>query len=394
MKWPADRISQTSPKSFGMYEKALVLEAAGADLIHLEVGRPIHDTPDHIKQATIAAIEAGKVHYSDVRGTIELRTAIAEKLKSFNKMAFATPDQVIVTNGLTQASYLAFMAALDPGDEVILLDPYYPQHVNKIELAGGRVVTCPLDGGDDFRLRADWIEERITPATRMIVIVNPSNPTGRVYSLAELTALAELAIRHDLLVVTDEVYEFVTYGAEHISLASLPGMAERTISLFAFTKAYAMDGWRLGYVVAAPAMIPAMLKIGMNVVTHVNTFIQDGGVAAVTGDHAHVQAMIDDDRVKRDRIVSRLNQLPGVRCAEPEGTIYAFPDIRGTGLSSTVIADRLLEEAHVVVEDGAFYGSGGEGHLRICFGSETSERIEQALDRMSAFFNNRLDGGA
>jgi aspartate aminotransferase len=164
-------------------------------------------------------------------------------------------------------------------------------------------------------------------------------------------------------------------------------MAKRTISLFAFTKAYAMDGWRLGYVVADPSMIPAMLKISMNAVTHVNTFIQFGGIAAVLGDHAHVQNMVDEDRDNRDMVVQRLNQMPGITCAAPEGTIYAFADISGTGMTSTVAAQRLLEEAHVVVEDGSFYGTGGEGYLRLCFGSETKDRISEALDRIGAFFN-------
>lgn len=388
MKWPADRISQTSPKSFGMYEKALALEAQGIDLIHLEFGKPVHDTPDHIKRATIDALHAGDVHYSDVRGQLALREAIADKLCSFNAMSFATPDHVLVTNGLTLGSYIAFMAALDIGDEVILLEPYYPQHINKIEIAGARPVFAPLDVDDNYRLRADWIEERITPATRMIVLVNPANPTGRVYTHQELEGVADLARRYDLIVITDEVYEFITFGAQHVSIAALPGMAKRTISLYAFTKAYAMDGWRLGYVVADPELIPAMLKISMNAVTHVNTFIQAGGVAAVTGGHEAVQAMVDDDRAKRDLIVRRLNQIPGVVCPAPEGTIYAFPDIRGTGLTSTQAAQLLLEKAHVVVEDGSFYGKAGEGRLRLCFGSETFERIDQALDRISAIFND------
>ena len=308
-------------------------------------------------------------------------------------MDFATPDHVLVVNGLTQGSYLAFMAAINPGDEVILLDPYYPQHVNKIELAGGKVVFAQLDAADNFRLRVDLIEAKVTAKTKMIVIVNPSNPTGRVYTREELEGLAELAIRKDLIVVTDEVYEYITFGKQHISIATLPGMAERTISLYAFTKAYAMDGWRLGYVVADPKLIPAMLKIAMNAVSHVNSFIQDGGTAAVLGDHIHVQKMVDDDRRKRDLVVRRLNQMPGVTCAEPEGTIYAFPNITGTGLGSTEAALILLEKAQVVVEDGSFYGACGEGHLRVCFGSETAERIEQALDRMSALFNDRAEGG-
>jgi aspartate aminotransferase len=385
MKWPAERIARSSPKSFGMYEKALQYPL-GKDLIHLELGRPVHDTPEHIKAAVVAALHEGKVHYSDIRGEPAFRAALAAKLAQFNGIETAA-DDIIVTNGLTHASYLAFMAALDPGDEVILLDPCYPQHLNKIELAGAVPVLAPLDRAANFAIREELIERHVSARTRMIVLVNPANPTGRVYTREELEALARVAVRHDLLVVSDEVYEQVIFDDRaHISIATLPGMAHRTISMFAFTKAYAMDGWRLGYLTASHEMIPAMLKIAMNDVTHVNTFIQYGGLAAVTGDPAIVAHMSADDAAKRDLIVGRLRQMRGVRCAEPEGTIYAFPNIEGTGLDSTTLAHRLLEEASVVVEDGAFYGSAGRGHLRVCFGSQTTERLEEAAERMTRFF--------
>ena len=199
---PAQRILSGSKKSFGMYEKALALTNDGADLIHLELGRPCHDTPQLIKDATIRALQDGRVHYSDLRGELPLRQALAAKLRDFNGIA-AEPDTVLVTNGLTHASYAAFMAVVDPGDEVILLEPYYPQHVGKVELAGGKVVMAPLDAADNFRIRADLIEERITPRTRAIVLINPANPTGRVYSRQELETLAEIRVcqqrrRHDL----------------------------------------------------------------------------------------------------------------------------------------------------------------------------------------------------
>ncbi len=248
-------------------------------------------------------------------------------------------------------------------------------------------VKAALDRGSNFSIRADLIEKHVTARTRMIVLVNPSNPTGRVHTRAELEALASVAIRHDLLVVSDEVYEQVIYGGRrHISIATLPGMAERTITLFAFTKAYAMDGWRLGYLTAPSHMIPAMLKVSMNDVTHVNTFIQYGGLAAVSAPPDAVNEMTEDDRRKRDLVVRRLNQMRGVTCAEPEGTIYAFANVEGTGRDSTEIAYALLEKAAVVVEDGAFYGPSGRGHLRVCFGSETYARLDEALDRMTAFF--------
>lgn len=387
MKWPADRIAKTSKKSFGMYEQALRHPRA-AELIHLELGSPVHDTPQHVKDAVIEALQGGKVHYSDIRGIQPFRAALARKLADFNGIT-ADPDEIIVTNGLTHAAYLAFMAALDPGDEVMLLDPYYPQHLNKIELAGGVPITVPLDRANGFSIRRELIEPHLTARTRMIVLVNPSNPTGRVYTRAELEQLAEIAVRRDLLVVSDEVYEQVTYdNRRHISIATLPGMSGRTISMFAFTKAFAMDGWRLGYLAAPAYMIDAMMKISMNDVTHVNTFIQYGGLAAVTQFPEVVAQMTADDQRKRDLVVGRLQRMRGVKCAVPEGTIYAFANIEGTGRSSTEICNALLEKAQVVVEDGTFYGPSGRGHLRVCFGSQTHERLAEAMNRMTAYFES------
>jgi aspartate aminotransferase len=382
----AARITSSAPKNYGMYAKAARLRDRA--LIHLELGQPAHDTPEHIKAATVSALIGGQVHYSDLAGIGSLRTAIAHKLRTFNGIA-ADADDVLVTNGLTHGSFAAFFAIIDPGDEVILLDPHYPQHAGKIELAGGRVVSVPLDAGRGFSIRADWIEAGITPLTKAIVLVNPSNPSGRVYGRDELEALAELAIRHDLIVVSDEVYEYNVYEGRHISIASLPGMAERTVSLYAFTKSYAMDGWRIGYATAAPDILGAMLKVTANDVTHVNTFVQHGALAAITGDPAVLWDMVADERAKRDFLVDALNQMPGVACPRPQGTIYAFPDIRGTGLDSQTLADQLLERAGVVVESGAFYGAQGEGYLRICFGSQTLPVIEEAVGRLKAFFEGR-----
>jgi len=386
MTRPAQRILSGSKKSFGMYQQALALASQGVDLIHMELGRPFSDTPQLIKDAAIRALGQGLVHYSDMRGELPLRQALAAKLKSFNAID-AAPDDVLVTNGLTHASYAAFMATIDPGDEVILLEPYYPQHVGKIELAGGKVVLAPLDAADNFSIRADLILPHVTPRTRAIVLVNPANPTGRVHTRAELEALAQIAIAHDLIVIADEVYEHITYDAPHISIASLPGMAERTISLYAFTKAYAMDGWRLGYTAASPALTEAMLKISTNMVTHVNTFIQYGALAAITDGTPEMEAMVAEDRRKRDIVVRALNQMPGIKCALPEGTIYAFPDISGTGRGSQQLAEELLAHAHVVVEAGGFYGAAGDRHLRVCFGAESVERIEEGMVRMARYLN-------
>jgi aspartate aminotransferase len=202
-----------------------------------------------------------------------------------------------------------------------------------------------------------------------------------------LAGVADIAIRHNLVVIADEVYECITYdGAKHISIASLPHMSERTISMFAFTKAYAMDGWRLGYAVTSRAIMHGMAKIFTSEVTHVNTFIQQGALAAVTGPYEPIQDMIDADRRNRDLMVQRLSSMANITCAVPQGSIYAFPDISRTGYSSQVLAEMILESARVAVEAGSFYGSGGEGHLRLCFGSQPFERIEAAMDRLSRFF--------
>ena len=221
----------------------------------------------------------------------------------------------------------------------------------------------------------------------MISIVNPCNPTGRVYSLEELQIIADLAIDHDLWVISDEVYEHITYGAQHISVGSLPGMAARTITMSAFTKAYAMDGWRIGYLTAHPDVMPALMKITTNEVTHVNTFIQYGAVAALTGPPDALARMVADDRVARDLVVARLNQMPGVTCPEPEGTIYAFPDITATGMASQELAEMMMHDVGVVVEAGSFYGDAGEGHLRVCFGAQPMDRIERRHGSDAAFFS-------
>ena len=343
MKWPADRIVQSSAKSFGMYEEALPLMAQGVDVIHLEVGMPSFDTPAHIKEACKAALDSGMVHYGDFLGNEPFRRALAEKLAARNGIEAAL-DEILVTSGLTHGAYITCMAALDPGDEVMLLSPYYPQHINKIELAGGVVVTAPLDRSRDFALDGKAIRERLSPRTRMIVLVNPANPTGRVYTREELQELADIAIEHDLLVMSDDVYEQIVFdGARHISIASLPGMWERTITHFAFTKAYAMDGWRMGYAVAPKRFIDAMLKISKNDIAHVNVFIQEGGRAAVSGSQEAVEEMVREDCRRRDLVVERMNAMPGVRCPAPEGSIYAFPDISGTGWDDAELARALAE---------------------------------------------------
>ena len=390
MKWPANRLASQIDKNFGMFEVAHEMEKKGVDdIIHLEVGRPSYDTPAHIKDASKKALDNGVVHYGDLRGNTKLREALAQKLKDYNGIEVA-PDEVLMTNGLTQASFATFMAGLEEGDEVIVFEPYYPQHNKKIELLGAKVVTVPLATSQGYRLDPDALEKAITPKTRMIVFVNPANPVGRVFTHDEVSALAEIATKHDLLVLTDEVYEYVLYDDhKHLSLASLPGMRDRTISTFAFTKAYAMDGWRLGYVAAKKEFVDAVYKVVLNETTHPNVFAQEGALAAVVNPQDCVAEMVKEDRRRRDLVHDRLNAMPNVNCDKPHATIYSFPDFSGWGKSSDELADELLKETHVATEAGTFYGASGEGHLRICFGSEPYDKLEEAMDRIEGYLKKK-----
>lgn len=371
-----------------MYEEAAKLMAKGHDVIHLEVGRPSFDTPAHIKEATKKSLDDGDVHYGEFPGKLKLREAICNKLSSHNKIN-ATPDEVLVTNGLTHAAFAVFMAAIDEGDEVILLEPYYPQHVNKIELAGGKIVTAPLDKANGFAIDGDAIESKITKNTRMIAIVNPANPTGRVFSRDELQVIADLAIKHDLLVLSDEVYDQIIYDDNrHVSIASLPGMWERTFSCHAYTKVFAMDGWRLGYVACHPKFMSALMMITVNDVAHVNVFIQEGAYAALTGPQECLAEMLAEDDRRRQLVSRRLNEIDGISCPLPQGTIYSFPDVSAFGKPAQTLAEEILAGSNVVTEAGSFYGATGEGHLRICFGAEPYERIDEALTRIQQYFDS------
>jgi len=384
----AKRITSGTKKNYGMFDIAARRFGNAPDVIHLELGKPYADTPLPIKQAASDALMRGEVHYSDFQGSLALRQALAEKLVRQNKLDVTAAD-VLITNGLTHASFASFFALIDEGDEVIMLAPYYPQHIGKIEMAGGVPVFVDLNKDDNFSIDIAAIEASITQRTKIIVLVNPSNPTGRVHTHDELQQLADLAIRHDLVVFADEVYEDIVYGeAQHVSIGALPGMKARTVSMYAFTKSYAMDGWRIGYLTAPAEMMPALMKITTSDVTHVNTFIQAGALAAITGPRSILDALIDTDRQKRDVVVDALNRMPGVRCTTPAATMYAFADIRATGIASQALAEKILESARVVVESGSFYGPAGEGFLRVCFSGNPLETLIEGMKRLDVFFTD------
>jgi aspartate aminotransferase len=379
----ARRIPSKTTRVFEIFETAKKMERAGADIIHLEVGKTSFDTPSHIKEATKDALDQGYVHYDDFLGLLEFREVLAEKLKMHNRIIVDPKCEILVTAGITQGAFAAVMAVIDEGDEAVVFHPGYTNHDAKVRFAGGRPVPVALSERNGYTLDPIAIKKRITPKTRMIILVNPSNPLGRVFSYRELSMLASIAIENDLLVVADEVYECFTYdGRKHHSIAALPEMKNRTISLFAFTKAYAMEGWRLGYVAASKELIEHLKKVTMLSTTHSNVFIQKGAIEAVRGSQACVEEMVKENERRRNLVVERLNQMQGINCDRPEGAIYVFPDISGIGRPSERIAEYLLSNAHVATIPGNEYGEGGETHLRICFSAVPHDRLELALDRI------------
>ena len=278
--------------------------------------------------------------------------------------------------------YAAVMATVNEGDEVLILDPFWVSYEPCVQLAGGVPVHIPLSKDDGFRLTADRLRWNLTPRTKLLIVNSPNNPTGRVLNRDELEAIASVASEHDMLVLSDEVYEKIVYdGREHISVGSLPNMLDRTMVLNGFSKAYAMTGWRLGYVAAKGPLVKGMQKIQQHSTTCAASFTQRAGVAALTGSQEVVVQMAGEYRKRRDIITDGLNSLPGVSCHRPEGAFYAFPDISQTGLSSTDFTEFVLDKAQVAVTPGVAFGTSGEGHVRLSFANSTV-LIEKALESM------------
>src|SRR6267142_4485463 len=358
--------------------KARAVEARGRTVIHLEVGEPDFPTPMHIVEAGVRALRDGKTRYGAPAGLPSLREAICEELNFRNVRAL--PDRVLVTPGAKPILFYGFLATLSAGDEVLIPDPGFPIYASMVRFCGGTPVSVPprLDQGRALDL--DVLERAITPRTRMIVFNSPSNPTGAVVPEADLRRLAALAQKHDLWVLADEIYRRIRYVAPEPSTASLPGMRDRTILVDGFSKAYAMTGWRLGWGLFPAALAPHAVRLMINSNTCTAAFVQEAGLAALRGPQDAVDAMVAQFRTRRDAIVSRLRRIPGVRCHDPAGAFYAFPDVRDLPLPAAALADRLLEEEAVALLDGAGFGPGGSGHLRLSFASSL-ESLEEAADR-------------
>lgn len=366
-----------------VFEAVRTMEAEGRDVIHWQIGRPDFDTPEHIKQAAVAALQRGEVHYAPNLGIPSLRKAIAERTKLDTGISVDWQNQVIVMAGANEGIMVAMQAFINPGDEVLVSDPNWHHYKSCAVLAGGTPVEVPTRAEANFSLEPEAVASRITERTKMLCITSPGNPTGCVESRENLEALAGLARKHNLLVLMDQIYNRIYYGEEEVasSIFSLDGMPERTVIVNGFSKTYSMDGWRLGWTVASPELTQHLLKVRQYTTVCVNTFIQHGAAEALSGDQRCVDDMVQAFVKRRQIIVDGLKGIDGVTLAEPMGAFYAFPDIRRFGKSSAEVAEYLLREHGIATVSGSVFGAAGEGHLRIAYSCSTDE-CRQGIDRL------------
>ena len=372
----AERMNRMAPSGIRkVNEKALAMERAGERVLHFELGRPDFDTPEYIKKAAWEALEAGKVHYTSNFGLMELREAIAAKLLRENQVSYK-PTEVLVTVGLSEAVMAVLATLLNPGDEILVPDPVWLNYINVPNLLGAKPVTYSLKEENGYQLDIEEIHSKVTAKTKAIVIVTPNNPTGGVLTRDVLQQLADIAIQNDLM-VADEVYERLLYDdAEHVSIASLPGMKEHTFTLNGMSKAYAMDGWRLGYVAAPEEYILAMNKFHQHNTTCAPNFVQVAGAAALNQEGDEVEEMVKEYKRRRDYAVKAINAIPGISCQCPKGAFYIFINCKSLGMKSAELSAYLLENAKIALVPGDVFGPGGEGYLRLSFAASYDSIVE------------------
>jgi aspartate aminotransferase len=379
----ATRMSRLGTETaFEVLVRARALEARGRDVVHLEVGEPDFDTPENVIEAGCHALRTGWTHYGPAAGLPDLREAIASYLNSSRGTNYEA-DHIVVTPGGKPIMFFTILALLEEGDEAIYPNPGFPIYESMIDFVGAKAVPAPILESNQFNLDVEQLPSLITPWTKLLIINSPANPTGGVLSRDEIARIAELAVEHDLIVLADEIYSEILYEGEHVSIATFPGMGERTIVLDGFSKTYAMTGWRLGYG-AMPkefAQVVANLMVNSNSCT--SMAVQRAGLEALTGPQDAVEEMLGAFRRRRDLIVDGLNSIDGITCLRPKGAFYVFPNISGVGMQSKPFADMLLQDHGVAGLSGTAFGSYGEGYLRLSY-ANSEENIEKALERIAA----------
>jgi aspartate/methionine/tyrosine aminotransferase len=384
----AERMNHIGQETaFEVLVRARALEATGRSVIHLEIGEPDFDTPGHIVAAAQQALEQGLTHYGPGAGLPELRQAVATYLWKWRSID-VDPARVIITPGAKPIMFFAILALVNPGDEVIYPDPGFPIYESMARFVGGRAVPMPLREEHRFRFDPDEFRSLISDHTRLIIINSPHNPTGSVLTRADLQVIAEIVRERDIMVLSDEIYSRILYTGQHESIATLDGMLDRTILLDGWSKTWAMTGWRLGFGVFPNELVPHIERLISNSLSCTASFTQQAAIAALDGPQEAVSRMLEEFTARRAAIVSGLQALPGIRCLEPDGAFYAFPNITGTGLTSRELADRLLEEAGVACLAGTAFGSYGEGFIRFSY-ANSLDNIYLALERMRSLLESR-----
>ena len=382
----AARVRQIEESAtFAVADLVKRLRREGKIVYDLGGGDPDFPTAAHIADAAVDALHRGDTHYVASMGTPELREAIAKKLSDDNSLSYDPSTEIVVTPSAKHALFIAFLSTLDMGDEVLVLSPSWVSYEAMLRLMGAKPVFVPLESAESFRITTERLRAAVTEATKAILVNSPNNPTGRALEMDEAKALAEVAESEDLLLVADEIYEKVIYDSRtHVSLGALPGVFERTITINGFSKAYAMTGWRLGYVAAPSEITEQIVKAQQHTVGCAGSFVQAAAVEALNGPQDVVASMLEEYSARRRLIVDGLNALRGVRCADPDGAFYAFPNIEDVGLGDDKqFTTWLLERANVAVTPGSAFGPGGEGHVRLSFANHR-DTIHAALEHMHA----------
>jgi aspartate aminotransferase len=382
----AERMSRLGTEgAFVVLAKARALEAQGKKIVHLEIGEPDFATPDNIVEAGISAMQNGYTHYTPASGIMEAREAVAAFVERTLKTP-VDPLEVVLVPGSKNVLLFTLLACIEPGDEVIIPDPAYPAYASQVNFIGAvpRFVTLREETG--FRMDLDQLESLVGPKTRMLIINTPQNPTGGILTEEDVAFVCELAHKHDLLVVSDEIYSQLVYGFQHVSPLSQPGMRERTVLMDGLSKSYAMTGWRLGYAVAPKALAAKLDQLMINSSSCAAGFTQMAAIEALSApesEHA-VHRMVKVFEHRRNLVVDGLNAIPGVRCARPQGSFYAFPNIIETGFDERELADRLLTEAGVAVLPGTAFGAAGKGYIRLAY-TQSEDELKRGLKQIGDF---------
>jgi aspartate/methionine/tyrosine aminotransferase len=369
--------------AFAVLARAREIERSGRDVVHLEIGEPDFPTPAHVSETAFAAIRAGETGYCASPGIPELRETAAAELSRTRGVPIA-PERVIIANGAKPFLFFTVLATCEPGDEVIHPDPGFPIYESAIRFAGATPVPLALRESDDFTFSLEELEARLSDRTKLVILNSPHNPTGGVLSPADLEGAADLLRDSAAWILADEVYSRLLYDGSFASIATQPGMLDRTIVLDSLSKTYSMTGWRCGYAAVPQRLVEPLTRFIVNSTSCVPPFVQRAAIAALTGPQDSVTAMLREFRVRRDLVVAGLNRLPGISCRTPRGAFYAFPNVAGVPLATDELADRLLEEAGVAVLSGTAFGRATEQHLRLSYATSREDLVE-ALERMETF---------